>query len=158
MDEETPIPLSSPQGLSPAAPLTTLRKAEYLRRVEVFSEVTVEGLFGLAANTRQASFAPGQMVFRENDIGEALYIVIEGEVELTARENGFREVIGPGQPFGVYAMLTRGPSTAAAIARKETAALCLSAEDFYNEISRHTELVSSIFSYLTRKAGLNSRR
>ncbi len=128
-----------------------------MRSVEIFSQATVEELFGLAAIAREASFAGGQTIFRENDIGEALYVVIEGEVELTARMSPLREVIGPRQSFGVYSTLTRGPRTAAATALRDTVALGLGAEDLYHELSQNSEIIASIFRYLIRKAGLNTR-
>ncbi len=157
MDEATPIPLTPPRESLHGARLTALQKAEYLRSVEFFSLATVEELFGLAAITRQIRFAQDQTVFRENDIGEALYVVIEGEVELRTRENAVREVRGPGQSFGVSSTLTRGPRTSAAKALTETIALSLSVEDFFHEVSQHTEIVSSILKHLIQKAGLDRR-
>ncbi len=157
MAEPIPIVPTPPGESPPGARLTTLQKVEYLRRAEIFSDATVEELFELAAIAKGTSFAAGQVIFRENDVGEALYVVIVGEVELSARENDFRKTIGPGQPFGVYATLTRGPRSATAKALVDTLALCLGAEDLYHELSQKTEIVVSIFRYLIRRASLDVR-
>jgi CRP-like cAMP-binding protein len=157
MDEETPIPLNAQRDSTRVERLTTLQKAEYLRSIGIFSQATVEELFILATVTRQIALAQDQVVFRENDFGEALYVVIEGEVELRCRESGVREVIGPGHSFGVSSTLTRGPRTLAAKALKDTFALCLVAEDLFRAVSQHTEIVSSICKYLVRMAKEDTR-
>jgi hypothetical protein len=59
----------------------------------------------------------GQDVFREGDVGDALYIIQEGEVELiaaAARPGRPRIVLGPGEFFGEASVLEGRPRGATA--------------------------------------------
>jgi CRP/FNR family cyclic AMP-dependent transcriptional regulator len=62
------------------------------------------------------SLAAGQIIFRKGEPGDAMYIVLEGEVELRINDS-IVEVLGPGEPFGEMALIERAPRTSTATAR-----------------------------------------
>jgi len=62
------------------------------------------------------SFAAGTHIFNEGDPPDAMYIVLEGEVELRLRGRHL-ETIGPGEPFGEMALIEKKPRGAAAVAK-----------------------------------------
>lgn len=156
MGEQIPYPPIPPGKPLPEARLTTLQKAEFIRGLELFSRATVEELFSLASITRELDFAAGETIFREHDIGDTLYLVVQGKVELTSQRESFREVVGPRQSFGLYSVLTREPRSATANALEDTFALCIESEDFYNLLSNNMEIVVSIFKHLVQKCDLRS--
>jgi potassium efflux system protein len=137
--------------------LTTLQKAELVRDVEVFSQATVEELYQLGSIAREVGFPAEGIIFRENDAGDAFYIVVRGQVELTCQESARREVFGPGEALGLYSVLTREPRCATAKALEDTVGICIGAEDFYNVLSNNMEMVSSIFKHFVQKLGLDRR-
>lgn len=61
-------------------------------------------------------FGPGEVIFREGDLGRDVYVIRTGDVEVLAkRPDGSSEVIGrlhPGDHFGELALLREGPRTA----------------------------------------------
>jgi len=61
-------------------------------------------------------FAAGQTVFAEGTPGDCLYVVVEGEVEITLAGKHIRTV-GPGSLFGEMALIEHGPRSATATAR-----------------------------------------
>jgi CRP-like cAMP-binding protein len=55
----------------------------------------------------------GQIIFRENDPGDLMYAVLEGEVEIVVGDKVV-ETIGPGGIFGEMALIDDGPRSATA--------------------------------------------
>src|SRR6266581_6014795 len=58
----------------------------------------------------------GEAIFHAYDMGAEMYVVLEGEVELTIGAK-IVETLGPGEPFGEMALIDQAPRTATAIAR-----------------------------------------
>ena len=58
----------------------------------------------------------GEVIFREYDMGFEMYVVLEGEVELTIGGKPV-ETLGPGEPFGEMALIDQTPRAATATAR-----------------------------------------
>ena len=64
------------------------------------------------------SFAPGQYVFKAGDPGEAMYIVVEGEVDILDGSI-LLETSGQGSIVGELALIDDEPRSATAIAKTE---------------------------------------
>jgi len=153
------IPYSPPPSVEAAGPsgLTTLEKADLIRGVEVFSQATVEELYRLGSIAKVVGFPAEAVILRQNDAATAFYIVVRGQVELITQGSGVHEVVGPGQPVGLYSVLTQEPSSARVIALEDTVAIGIGAEDFFGLLSNNMEIVASTFKYFAKKLGLGRR-
>ncbi len=140
-----------------ALALTTLRKADLIRGVEIFSQATVDELYRLAGLARVVEFAPAAVIFGENDIGDTFYVLVEGSAELTTESKKGRHVAGPGEAVGLYSVLTREPRGATATALEPMTALAITGEDLYTLLSNNMEIVVSIFKHFVTKLGLGLR-
>jgi CRP-like cAMP-binding protein len=58
----------------------------------------------------------GEVIFRTYDMGFEMYVVLEGQVELTIGPKVL-EVLGPGEPFGEMALIDQAPRVATATAK-----------------------------------------
>jgi CRP-like cAMP-binding protein len=70
-------------------------------------------VLGIEADPRV--FEAGETIFRAHDMGAEMYVVLEGQVELSIDDTVI-EVIGPGEPFGEMALIDQAPRTASAVA------------------------------------------
>lgn len=155
-DDSTLFP-SSAEMRRGALGLTTLRKADLIRGVEVFSQATVDELYRLARLAKIVEFAPAAVIFGENDIGDTFYVLVEGSVELTGETKKARQVLGPGEAVGLYSVLTREPRCATATVLEPTTALAITGEDLFTLLSNNMEIVVSIFRHFVTKLGVEGR-
>jgi CRP-like cAMP-binding protein len=64
------------------------------------------------------AFTAGQTIFREGDRGDTMYVVIEGEVDLSVHGT-LVETLTPGGMFGEMALLDAEPRVATAVAKTD---------------------------------------
>jgi len=87
-----------------------------------------------ALGVRREYFEPGQVVFREGDRGDWLYVVTEGEVEVVRRAADGTETVlrrlGSGDCFGEIALVSEGPRTATVRALSPTNVLAVDRDAF----------------------------
>jgi len=60
-------------------------------------------------------FPPGEVIFRQGDVGDSVYKIIDGEVEVVREEAGQEKVLarlGAGEFFGEAALLSDAPRNA----------------------------------------------
>jgi hypothetical protein len=95
-----------------------------LEGLGIFAAASRTVLERLAAAASEARFAPGTAIVREGDPANALYVLVEGEVEVTARgeaggrEKLLRRMAAPSY-FGEIGVLERIPRTATVTALTE---------------------------------------
>jgi CRP/FNR family cyclic AMP-dependent transcriptional regulator len=58
----------------------------------------------------------GEAIFRIYDMGAEMYVLLEGQVELTI-DSKVLETLGPGEPFGEMALIDQAPRLATATAK-----------------------------------------
>jgi CRP-like cAMP-binding protein len=77
-------------------------------------------------------FEPGELVFREGDTGDRLYIVLKGQAEvlMSARPDGPVARLGAGSYFGEMALLGSGRRNATVRCTEPMNVLTLSKRDF----------------------------
>lgn len=97
------------------------------------------------------SFGTGQVIFDQGDPGGSMFIIAEGEVEISQGADPDKYVLallGPGDFFGETAVITDQPRTARASAAKQTVLMPINQGDFLERIQREPELALYILQGL----------
>ncbi len=85
-------------------------------------------------NADLKQFAKGDMIVREGDTGEFLYVVLKGRVKVLKVMQGVRKVVlatlGQGDLFGEIAFLSSVPRTASVVAIEPTTVMALDEKNF----------------------------
>jgi small-conductance mechanosensitive channel/CRP-like cAMP-binding protein len=92
---------------------------DVLRRTLIFRQLDDAGLFELGARLHHLSFAPGELIVRQGDAGDSMYIVTSGQVAISYavdRSETQVAMISPGDFFGEASLLTGEVRNASAIA------------------------------------------
>jgi putative ABC transport system ATP-binding protein len=106
-----------------------LRICEFLKGVEAFKNLTPHELTNVAERMTRRQYMPGETIIREGEVGEELFLISEGEVEVD-REG--REVarLSPGDFFGELALMSGNPRNANVIATRPVDTYVLGKSDF----------------------------
>ncbi len=103
---------------------------ESLGKVQLFAGIRVEGLRRVASICSEESFRLGDIVFREGEVGDKLYIILDGKIRISREVSGMGEealaVLGIGQAFGEMALIDDFPRSADARVHERCRLLVLS--------------------------------
>jgi uncharacterized membrane protein len=123
-------------------------EADSLSRIPLFQRLTPEELEQLAAEVDQVKFDPDEIIFNEQDKGDALYVVEDGSVRIWVLDEDVEPVtlkeLGPGEFFGELAVLDRGPRSTNATAIGETTLHRLSSDDFQAFLMKHPDVAIDV--------------
>ncbi|MDH5804596.1 MAG: Crp/Fnr family transcriptional regulator [Gemmatimonadota bacterium] len=105
-----------------------------LRSIPLFSHLRDEDIDRIAAFARDRMYPRNSVILFEEDPGDALYVVMDGQVKVVLIGEDGREVIlstpGPGDFFGEMSLIDDQPRSAHVIAMEDSHLLVLRREDF----------------------------
>ena len=125
-----------------------------LRQVPLLADLSEEDLERLYEMAETVSVPAGQLVLREGDAGDSLYIVLEGELEVTKRRGGQEVVLSsyePGQFFGEMALLERAPRSASVRTVRESRMLAIDQAALQTLLSRSPSAPFNILRTVTSR-------
>jgi CRP/FNR family transcriptional regulator, cyclic AMP receptor protein len=95
-------------------------------------------------------YEAGKVVFKEGDAGDAVYVVLDGKVEL--RVNGrLVETVGPGGILGEMALIEQAPRVATATAKTGADLLPISEERFMSMIQQTPHFALQIMKVMASR-------
>src|SRR6478736_3491663 len=109
--------------------LSTVEKVLFLKSIDLFSQIPGEDLAQVALIASEEARETGEDIFVEGDVGDALFLVLEGKVRVHRQDKTIAE-LGERECFGEMAILDASPRSATVTAASETNLLKISREDF----------------------------
>jgi CRP/FNR family transcriptional regulator, cyclic AMP receptor protein len=132
-------------------PPTTI---ELLRAQAIFAGLDEHELSLVGEICREQRFISGEAVFREGEIGDRLFLVIDGSIRVTRQIPGSGEealaVLKPGSLFGEMAVLDHGPRSTDAIANSDATCLTIYRSDFELLLQRHRDVAVAVLWAVVR--------
>ena len=130
-------------------------KAAYLTTVSLFCHLKEEELERLAAYSDYCSFKFGEVIIREGERDDRLYILISGRVNVfksygTKKEKRLRTLEPPAY-FGEMALIDDLVRSATVVAMRDTQTLCLDKLNLDREIERSPILAKKLLQMLNRR-------
>ncbi len=125
-----------------------------LRRLPLFTRLTDLELGDLSTRIRLRPYKRSEVIFRKDDPGTHLYLVLEGAVKISLPSELGQEalvaIMRPGEFFGELALFDRTPRSAGAVALEDTRAALLAGDDFLAFLERHPSAVRIVLEALAR--------
>jgi CRP-like cAMP-binding protein len=101
-----------------------------LRRIKVLADMEERQLASLLQYLEVLKLLPNATVFRKGDHGDAMFMVLEGEVRARSLVDGRESTLAtmfPGECFGEIAVIDEGPRSADVLTNMESVLLKISA-------------------------------
>lgn len=126
-----------------------------LERSKLFGQLNQSDLAAILGQARERNYSGGQEIFREGDPGDGLYVVKEGEVEITGLVGPdvrhLMSKIGEGEMFGEMAVVEDKPRSASAMAAKPTAVYFFSRSEMLKLIQQSPALALLLLSEISNR-------
>jgi CRP/FNR family cyclic AMP-dependent transcriptional regulator len=133
--------------------------AAKLRDVALFGALSEEVLEHIASTLHVVTFDAGQLVFREGDVARELYVVLDGELEVTKRTRLGRDLrvamLGPSDVVGEMSVIDLQPRSASVRALAPSRMLRVTSDDMASlyryDLKAYTLIVLNIARDLSRR-------
>jgi putative peptide zinc metalloprotease protein len=133
-------------------------RLKLLQSVFLFQETSLYSLKELASHFRVQDIAPGDIIIRQGEPGDAFYLIEDGEVEISrtpdAEPNAPPQVLDTrrrGEFFGEIALLLNVSRTATVHATQPTRLLRLERDDFLRLVCHNRRLKNSLDRVASRR-------
>jgi voltage-gated potassium channel len=136
------------------------RRSEFLRTWDLVAKVPFfhslgAGIIAEVARTlRPREYPAGSIIVRRGEVGDCMYFVVDGEVEIEVQPTSV--ILGSGTFFGEAALLTGDPRNASVYAARSCTLLALDIVDFRELIGRQPELARVIGEEAERRFASNA--
>jgi CRP-like cAMP-binding protein len=129
-------------------------EVELLRRVPLFSGIDPSKLKLLAYTSEVVTYHPGQVLFRKGDVGDAAYVIIEGDAEVSVTTDAGEIPVASlkdGDFLGEIAILCDTPRTATITASSELKTLRIRKEPFFQLLKQFPEMAIEMTRLLAER-------
>ncbi|MGA9161030.1 MAG: Npt1/Npt2 family nucleotide transporter [Actinomycetota bacterium] len=130
--------------------MPVIERVLFLRRVPLFDELAPADLNAIAEVAREQSFADGELLAAEGELGDELLIVVSGTVGV---ETGGFEIArrGPGEVVGEMSLITRGPRIASLVADGDVRAIRIGRREFESMIHDRPDIGIGVMRVLAHR-------
>ena len=98
-------------------------------------------------STGEQAFGPGQVIVKQGQVGNGLYIVVSGEVRIVAGDDELAR-LGPGEAIGELSVIDQQPRVASAVAAGDTTCLALASWDLIAMLEQEPSLAMNLLREL----------
>jgi small-conductance mechanosensitive channel/CRP-like cAMP-binding protein len=130
------------------------RRVDALSRVDVFRALDAQKIDRLSRRLRMVMFGPGEVILRQGDPGDSLYVVRSGQVVVQIGFGGGPKTVATlttGQFFGEMSLMTGESRSATVVARSDVECYIVDKEAFQEILETQPELAGTISDILSRR-------
>ncbi len=126
-----------------------------MRKAPLFAALDDESVQALQATMSKVHLDRGEVLFREGQRGDRLYVITVGKIKLGRTSSDGREnllsIQGPGEMFGELSLFDPGPRTATATAVAESELIGLGNDQLYEFLQQRPAVSISLLAALARR-------
>jgi len=126
------------------------RVREFLKTVEPFSTLNPADLTGLAEMATLRHFEPGEVIIREGEQGEEMFLIAEGEVEVMRDDHEVAR-LQSGEFFGEGSVMSGEPRNATVIATEAMDAYVVRREEVAEAMKKSSRFREQLRRFFVRR-------
>jgi CRP-like cAMP-binding protein len=130
---------------STMAGLNIIEKVIALEGVDLLKNLSADQLSRIATIASEVQYPPGKVIIQPDKSLDALYVILDGSVEIgptVAKQNDV---------LGAWALFDTDPMPVTARTLEDTRLLRIGRDEFFDLLSDNMEITASIFSTLVRR-------
>lgn len=127
-----------------------VEKVIALEGVELLKNLNPDQLARIATIAKEVSYPPGRTILEPGKPPEALYVVLDGAVEI-GQSNGPLTTARQNDVLGAWALFDTEPMPVTAKTVEDTKLLRIGRDDFYDLLSDNMEITAAIFAILVKR-------
>ncbi len=131
--------------------LSTVERVLFLKGAEIFNPIAGEDLVPLALVAEEVQFSAGETLVRQDDPGDCLYIIVEGEASITMRGVGTVAIRTAKSSVGEMSVISRRPRAADCVALTDLTALRIDRDDFWELLAERPPLALGVIATLSQR-------
>ncbi|MGQ0847405.1 MAG: Crp/Fnr family transcriptional regulator [Sporichthyaceae bacterium] len=128
---------------------------DVVRRAPLFAALDDEAALAVRRSMTEVNLGRGQVLFREGDFGDRLFIVAEGKIKIGRSSSDGREsllsVLGPGDMFGELTLFDPEERMGTASAVTESRLFSLSADNLRPWLAQRPDVSMALLRQLSRR-------
>jgi len=126
-------------------------KINFLKSIDFFSFMSDSKLESLIRNCREVELNPGDVLFKEGDMGDSMFVVLSGEMLI---EKGDLTVAqrNPGDFFGEMTLIEDKPRSATAVAISKTQMLEIFKDQFHLHLASNPQTVLAVLKTVSERS------
>jgi CRP-like cAMP-binding protein/tetratricopeptide (TPR) repeat protein len=137
------IPLPQPRVIGAAA-------ARALASTPLFAGMPSDALQALVENLQLVSLLSGEPLFHQGDPGDALYVIVEGELSVQGEGPPRVEMsrLGPGSFLGEVALMTDQPRSATVVCLQDAELLRIDRHTLSRVLANHGDVLRAVLRFV----------
>ena len=128
---------------------------DVLTRAGIFQGVEPTAVSALRADLTAEEYSKGDVIIREGEQGDSLYIVTSGKVKLSRKAPDGREnllsILGPSDMFGELSIFDPGPRTSSAVCVTDVTVQAMNRDALKRWISERPDISDQLLRVLARR-------
>lgn len=135
--------------------MLTVEKVLFLRKIELFADLSPRDLGHIARIAEEVTYAAGSTVFEAGDYGDSLFVIVGGELAVFRGEDVIGVLRGE-EYFGEMAVLTGETRSATIRASVDCLLLRIGQSEFHEILAENFNAVLTVIRTLCRRLAPSS--
>ncbi len=131
-----------------------IEKAFLLKKTSIFSEINLDNLLLIADKVDTIPTSKGQILFKEGQIPQFFYIILEGEIEVSYPQTNYFQILGPGDLLGDVSLFRSTPYCCRATAQTKATLIALTKKQVNSIFAECPSVASQLLERFAQKINI----